>query len=406
MKLGAALLFTALMALGGGVFAQDEDVAKLEKQRCPKPAEFASVFSFGYGKDLMPTEDERFDKLLGLIKEGGFNVVHCVYSDKRLELCKEHGIKMMVDLLEDDHHIFKKPDAVKKLCEKLQKNPDVWGYNIWNDNFGKTGEGRRRDVNNVRRWDPTHPAFCGTYRTGGMKALVNPDVFGYYDFHWKRGIGMHFPHLMVYHGWARERDAWIYSWLSASSGLPGKGNFNRNLYSANTGIAFGMKGVMWFLATDLMNRDKLEWTEAGRDIIKVNKEIMPLRKELAKLGNPEAVYTTRVTKTPNNTPLDGDKQEAMPAGLEKNAFPKDFWALPVEGEVVMGVYAGEKKRNIVFVANHNAYVEQKVGLKLSREMTAEIFNRKDGRWQALETPAQTVRFMLSAGGGELLRFGD
>ena len=32
----------------------------LDKQRCPKPGEFALVFSFGYGSDTMPPEDARF----------------------------------------------------------------------------------------------------------------------------------------------------------------------------------------------------------------------------------------------------------------------------------------------------------------------------------------------------------
>ena len=115
------------------------DIAKLEKKRCPRPTEFASVFSFGYAKDEMPKEDDAIDRLLGIIKEGGFNVVHCVYTDKRLELCKKHGIKMMVDLLEEERHVFRSPDKAKELCERLQKNPDVWGYNIWNDPFGKSG---------------------------------------------------------------------------------------------------------------------------------------------------------------------------------------------------------------------------------------------------------------------------
>ena len=74
---------------------------------------------------------------------------------------------------------------------------------------------RRRDVNSVRQWDATHPAYAGTYRTEGMRHLDNADVLGWYDFHWKRGLDQHFPHLLAYRGWARERDAW--SSISASS---------------------------------------------------------------------------------------------------------------------------------------------------------------------------------------------
>jgi hypothetical protein len=391
-----------LLLIPAVVVAQD---AQLDKQRCAKPNEFALIFSFGYAADHMPKEDARFDDLLGKLKAAHFNVVHCSYTDKRLELCKKHGIKMMVDLLVDEHHVYKNVEKAQALCEKLRKNPDVWGYNIWNDPFGKTVEGRKRDINNVRRWDPTHPAFAGTYRVVGMSRLTNPDVFGYYDFHWKRGTGQHFPHLLAYSNWAKERDAWFYTWLSATSGLPGKGNFNRSLFSANTGIACGLKGFFWFLGDDLMNKKTLEWTEHGRDIIKVQTEIAPLRKEIVKLSMPSAIYSTPITKTLNNDPVPDTKKDAYPPGLDGRAIPKDFWLQPMTGEFMFGVCTDEQKRNCVYLANNNAYVEQKVAIKLGRNDGVEIFARKAGSWKAADVQDGVLRLDLAPGGGELLRFG-
>ena len=131
-------------------------------------------------------------------------MVHCTYTEKRLDLCKKHGVKMMLDLLAPDvHHVYKSADKARAVCEKLRGNPNVWGYNIWNDRFAKSGERRRRDINTVRGWDPTHPAYSGTYRTEGMGHLVNADILGYYDFHWNRGRDQHFPHLMAYLNCAR-----------------------------------------------------------------------------------------------------------------------------------------------------------------------------------------------------------
>src|SRR4051812_19237916 len=123
------------------------DLAALEKQRCPKPAELAIVFSLGYGGDLLPRDDARFGELLAVLKAGGFNTVHCTHSDKRLELCKLHGIKMMVDLLAEQHHVYKSPEKAQAICARLRDDPNVWGYNIWNDPFGKSGEGRRKNIN-------------------------------------------------------------------------------------------------------------------------------------------------------------------------------------------------------------------------------------------------------------------
>jgi hypothetical protein len=383
-----------------------DEKAKLEKQRCPKPAEFALVFSFGYAGDLMPAEDERFEALLKKLEEGGFNVVHCTYTEPRLKLCRKHGVKMMIDLLAEQHHVYKSSDKAQAVCTRLKGNPDVWGYNIWNDTYAKTGEGRRRDVNTVRQWDPTHPAFSGTYRTIGMNHLVNADLFGYYDFHWKRGTGQHFPHLLAYWKWAGERDAWFYSWLSATSGQAGKGNFNRNLYSANTAIACGQKGILWFLATEMMNQQTQEWTALGQDIIKVNREVLPLSKELARIGLPAAIYSTPITRTLNNEPLPADQKETMPPGLEKNGFPKDFWIQPAGGEFLLGLFKDEQKRDLAFLANHNPYAEQKVTLKLTKAVPASLFNRKAGKWQPLEATAGMVSLPLDPGGGELVRFGE
>jgi hypothetical protein len=397
---GSAAIVLLCLFQGAVAAGPKEDIDKLEKHRCPKPKIFALVFSNGYAGDSLPKDDKEFESLLLKIRDGGFNVVHCTFTPERLELCKKHGILMMIDLLAPEHHVYKSPEKAQAICEKLRDNPTVWGYNIWNDPVRKTGEGRRRDVNNVRRWDPTHPAFSGTYRVEGMSHLVNADIMGYYDFHWKRGTGQHFPHLLAYQGWAKERDAWFYSWLSATSGIAGKGNYNRCLWSANTGIAFGMKGILWFLGTDLMDAKTQEWTEAGKDILKVQKDIAPLAKILPTLGQPTAIYSTNVTKTMNNDPLPGGKKEMLPAGLEKHGFPKDHWLEPREGEFVVGFFKGDVE--YAYVANHNAYVGQKVALATKKEVSR--FDRGTGKWERIAAEAGVVRFELKEGGGELLRF--
>lgn len=398
-----ALIVWASSSLAGIAHDKD-DLAKLEKQRCRKPAELAIVFSNGYASDLMPHEDARFEQLLQSIKQAGFNVIHCTYSEKRLILCKKHDVQMMIDLLAAEH-VFRQPEKVQALCEKLRNDPDVWGYNIWNDPFGKTGEGRRRDINNVRKWDPTHPAFCGTYRTIGMNHLVNADVMGYYDFHWKRGIDKHFPHLLAFSNFGRGHDAWFYCWLSATSGQPGMGNFKRNLYSVNTGLACGLKGYFWFIGADLMNPKTLEWTEIGRDLTRVNHEVAPLRKEMAKFGMPAHVFSTPITRTANDKPLPDNKKDMMPPGLEKHEFKKDFWLQPVSGEFVLGVFRDADMREVVFLANHNAYAAQQAALTFTRGRTIELFNRKKGQWQALDVRDKMVRLPLDPAGGEMLRFG-
>ncbi len=82
----ASLLLALVGAAAGG-----------EPQRPPKPAEFANVFSFGYGGDTMPKDDARFAALLAAIKAAGFNAVfianHNTYAAQDVTLTFSHRIK-------------------------------------------------------------------------------------------------------------------------------------------------------------------------------------------------------------------------------------------------------------------------------------------------------------------------
>jgi hypothetical protein len=384
-----------------GAAPADPAAAAAEKQRCPRPGEFASVFSFGYGGDTMPKDDARFDELLRKIKDAGFNVVHCTYTDKRLESCRKHGVKMMVDFLADEHHVYKSADQAKALAQRLRGSPDVWGYNIWNESFGKTGPGRQRDILAVRSWDPTHPAYCGTYRTYGLRHLACADVMGYYDYHWKRGPHYHFPHLLTYCKAAHDNNSIVYRWVEAAPGQPG--NVTRSLYTANTSIACGLKGLLWFLATGLMDKDTLQWTPAGQAIAQVHREIMPLKAEIMKIHLPSAVCSTPITRTANNEALPDARNEMMPPGLENNGFPKDFAVQPAGGEFVLGAFKDDQGRDAFFLANHNAYATQEAGLKFTRPVKVSLFDRTKRQWAPMTVTDQTVRLTLQPGGGELLR---
>jgi len=384
--------------------AQDADVDKLMKQRCPKPAEFALVFSFGYGGDHMPKDDAKFEELLERIKEHGFNVIHTSYTDKRLELCKKHGVKLMVDFLDvENHHVYKSADKAKTVAEKLRGNPSVWGYNIWNDHCAGKEAGRERDINTVRGWDPTHPAYSGGCANDNNRIFTNADVMGYYDFHWERGIHLHFPHLLFYLGGAKQHDFYPYTWLSWRP-YKYSDHYHRSLWSANTCIACGVKGIMWFLGSGFMDQNSLQWKGGKTHVLDVHKEIVPLREQIMKIGLPAAVYSTKITKTNENGDLPKGKTEMMPPGLEKNAFPKDFWIQPTSGEFLMGVFQDDEKRDAIFVANHNSQAAQKVTLKLAKPVKASLFDRKQGKWIGLEVKGGAVSFDLGKAAGELIRF--
>ena len=293
--------------------------------------------------DAMPKDGAKFEELLKKIKEHGFNVIHTSYSDKRLELCKKHGIKLMIDFLDiENHHVYKSADKAKAVAEKLRGNSAVWGYNIWNDHTAGREAGRERDINTVRAWDPTHPAYSGGCANDNTRVYTNADVMGYYDFHWERGIHLHFPHLLQFLEGSRQHDSYPYTWLSWRP-YKYSDHYHRSLWSANTTIACGFKGIMWFLASGFMDAKTLEWKQGKMHVLEVHKEIVPLRGELMKIGLPSALYSTKITKTNENKPLPDGKTEMMPPGLENHGFPQDFWIQPQSGEFRDGCLQGRPK---------------------------------------------------------------
>ena len=171
-----------------------------------KPRDFAIVFNMGYAGDHLPKDAEAYEKMLVSLKEAHFNVVLGQYEPWRLELCKKHGMKLFVDLLCDPHHVYKNVDGARKLCESLRGHDSVYAYHAWSDNIvkGQMVAGRTRDVKNVHEWDPTHPVYVGTKTMSGISGVEGDDIFGYYDFHWKRGG--HFAYLGKAFNRARDRN--------------------------------------------------------------------------------------------------------------------------------------------------------------------------------------------------------
>jgi len=174
------------------------------------PREFAFTLSNGYGGfDDFSSDPATFEHLLVNMKKAGFNTIYCVHRDWRVELCRKHGIKMMVDVLawkegvETDIRRNERQRArVKQICEKSRGDDAIWGYNIWNDQLAGFGhpDGKNIDdyIRMLKQWDPTHPVWMGTYRVSyanGPKA--KPGVHAYYDYAWQRGFAWHFADQRV-----------------------------------------------------------------------------------------------------------------------------------------------------------------------------------------------------------------
>jgi len=253
---------------------------------CP-PSRFAIIFSMGYVKDALPRDATGFERVVKAVKDAHFNVILCSHTAERAAICKKHGMLMFVDLLAKEHHVYMNPDGCRKLCASLRDNPGIYGYHLWSDNIAGTAPGRSRDVKNVQEWDGTHPAYVGCYKMSKMSAVQGMDLFGYYDFHWKRGG--HWANLTRASHLARERKVPFLRYDDARAGIVGKGNPNRVGYTIATSIPFGLRGYMFHYAGGVVDSRTGQLDALGEDLKKVNARFASIGAELMKLDVPSAV---------------------------------------------------------------------------------------------------------------------
>ena len=175
------------------------------------------------------------------------------------------------------------------------------------------------------------------------------------------------------------------------------------LYLQNTSIACGLRCCLWFVGSQIMDMKTLEFNALGKDVARVNAWTRPLWSEIPRLGLPLAIYSTPVSKDPAGRELPAAAgSRVMPPGLEGHEFPPDFWLQPAGGEVVMGVFKYDGTSDAVYLANHNAYAEQDVKLKLAAGRHPRIFNRQSGKYEELPLVDGAVEFKLEKAGGQLL----
>jgi len=392
-------ILTAFFVMGLGGFARDEDGAGRGLDT------YLAIFINGYGNDPLPKDAESFEKLLEAITtQGHFNAILCTHTPEREALCRKHNVLMVVDLL-DTPHVYQDPEGCEKLLNSLRGNPTIAAYHVWSDRFGGQGAGRARDIENVRRWDPTTPTFTGTYQSHGMEFLAKSDIISFYDFHWKRGAHKNFQNLMNAWRTAQAHDGRIGRYCSADPGRPGVGNYNRILHTQTTSIACGLRASMWHIGSSFMDMNTFELNQYGLDLARVNEWIAPMRGEIAKLGLPTAIYSTPWTKDSKDKPVESpDGTGVMPPGLEEHAFPSDFWLQPASGEFVMShsKYADTGK-HALFFANHNAYVEQEVKLKVT-DGRFMMFDRASASYKELPVVNGTLSLNLEPAGAAIVLY--
>jgi hypothetical protein len=373
------------------------------------PKEFAFVLSNGYGEgDKMPADPKVFENLLANMRKAGFNTIHCVHRPWRADLCRKHGVKMMVDVLawkEGGLCDIRRPEQrafVKNLVVQCRGDDAIWGYNLWNEALPFFGNPDGKDIDAyvkmLKEWDPTHPVWMGTRTVSYANAPKSrPGVHGYYDYAWHRGFHWHFADLKWYHRHVATQDGYIGRWEQGS-------NYNWNSLSLNTSIAFGTKVTIWFIGGPFDKEGNIDPKHRFHHLVKVGQETMRLYPEIGKIGRPSAVYSTPTTKTHDNKDR-SEKDRAINKGVPwaLDPFPEDHWLKVLEGEAVVGFFRYPTGEDAAYIANHNAYAEQKVVFSVLEKARVEMFGRDTGKWKEMGGEKGHFAFKLRPGGGELIR---
>jgi hypothetical protein len=367
-----------------------------------KPDDFAIVFTLGYGGDLLPQDPETFEAVMAQVAAGGFNVVLASHEDWRLPILERNELKLMVDLLDSRHHVYKNLEGAEALATSLRGDRRVWGYHLFSDTTASVVAGRDRDNENVHLWDPSHPTFAGMKQDARSRLgdLRDPDAVGYYDYHWVRDRDIHFPNLRGFAAYADQKDAALYRWVWVQNGRAGIGNPNRSRYTVFSSLAFGLDGVLWFIGQQMMDTNTWQWNQFGLDTISVNLEVAALGPEMRGL-NRIGTWSTEVTINANNDPRDPEAPP-IPPGLD--AIPEDLWVQVEAGEVILAHFQDEAFVDHVYLANHTSYAAQQITLTLEVESpVVEMFNRGSRVWTEIPLVDGRLNFELGAGYGELFR---
>ncbi|MBC7289263.1 MAG: hypothetical protein H5T86_14735, partial [Armatimonadetes bacterium] len=237
--------------------------------------------------------------------------------------------------------------------------------------------------------------------------MVKPRFLSYDYYQWWWGAASHFRWLEVHREVAQRYGLPMLVWVEANAdprwewGKPGATYLPDNLpkirQSVYTSLAYGAKGIQWFVWTLIFERSPQDrnkpgpaLTEAGRDVAKINRELRVLGPVLVRLQS-TAVYHT----------------EPVPPGTRP--FPQDAPVAVSGRHITAGFFEGADKSTFVMIVNRHIGSRAWPKLVFHRSVKAvEMLDRQSGRWRLLQTHAEpdgrpSLRVVLDKGDGVLLR---
>ena len=149
-------------------------------------------------------------------------------------------------------------------------------------------------------------------------------LLAYYDYHWSRGLGLHYNTITHCHKFCQNRKYYFGRWIHVNA------DTRKSLYTINSSIAHGMKIMIWFIG-GAIDPNTGELNEK-HEHLQVHHELRHLYREFASIGKPSAVYSTPMTRTMD----DKERPKDVPRPL--TPFLKGHWAQVTSGEAFVGFF--------------------------------------------------------------------
>jgi len=164
-------------------------------------------------------------------------------------------------------------------------------------------------------------------------------------------------------------------------------------------IPFGLKGYLFHYAGGVVDERTGALDQLGKDLQAVNARFAAIGDEILALGNPTAVYSTAISKTEKDRPVEG--APAVPGGLAP--LPPDHWFRVEGGELLVGLFKGPKGSDVLAAACHNPYAPQTVTLRFGSPVKVSLFDRARKRWTPSQPVRNTISFRVEEYATELVR---
>jgi hypothetical protein len=357
--------------------------------------EFLILFSYGWPADQVA--GRLTEASARAIAAAHYNTVMCAIPE--IEMVGKAGLRCLVIGWSQGAPDYIGESVSPAIAQELAGNPAVWGYYVMdepdNKNWkrGATFPQLAEKLKEFRIEDPNHVPWVN------VSSATNPFLSDYMDI--ARPDLLSFD---LYRWWAKESDWWrgleahreaalrahvpMIMWIESNSSEkrfkahlpPPEDNATKIRRSVYTSLAYGCKGVEWFIGS------------TDEDVASLNAELAVLGSTLIGLQSKHVYHTSDV-------PREGQR------------LPDSSWYFTDAQNLVIGEFVdpGEPKVSYFLVANKSIDRESDAVFEIrQRDVSAieEVNKKSAGRTAlAIQRPAGSTRVALhlSAGDGRLIR---